>query len=274
MIKFKKIFQYAGWGLAVAFFLSFLLGVFNSILQPRLISYLIKHINLDIEFLLNLILFIFLSCSFILIFIVYWLFWENRRLKTVNKEYLSKLVCPEYYRERKRLKFDSFVTGQLASYQENVMEPGDDLNQDGLATIEDNDDEYVDLDIDPEEAQGQRDGPHKVYYKSGNLKKELFYKDGKVQGVCRIYYKDGRLHQERNYKNGVMDGHFKAYDEDGVMYFDTNYKEGKQHGKEKIYTRGGRLEYLDTYEDGRKVNRKTYDDRGELKFDQDVFEKE
>ncbi len=36
----------------------------------------------------------------------------------------------------------------------------------------------------------------KTYYENGNIKKEITYKDGKIEGVVKEYYEDGALRIE------------------------------------------------------------------------------
>ena len=40
-------------------------------------------------------------------------------------------------------------------------------------------------------------------------------------------------------------------------------------GKVKLYRKDGSLAYIDVYKGGEKINRKAYDVRGRLEFDQD-----
>ena len=45
-------------------------------------------------------------------------------------------------------------------------------------------------------------GKFKENYATGELKWELNYKNGKVEGIAKSYYETGQLYQELNYKNG------------------------------------------------------------------------
>ena len=85
------------------------------------------------------------------------------------------------------------------------------------------------------------DGVVKEYYKSGKLKGEGTFKDGKVEGIVKQYYESGKLKAEWNIKNGTLDGTSKRY-----------------------YENGG-IRYIDTYKNGQKIDRKSYDEQGKLK---------
>ena len=84
------------------------------------------------------------------------------------------------------------------------------------------------------------DGIVKEYYKSGKLKGEGTVQDGMVQGIVKEYYESGKLKGEWNLKNGKLDGESKRY-----------------------YERGG-IRCIDTYKNGVKIDRKSYDEQGNL----------
>ena len=46
-----------------------------------------------------------------------------------------------------------------------------------------------------------------------------------------------------------------------------NYKDGLKNGVEKSFFRNGGVQYLDTYKNGKRINRKTYNEAGELQYD-------
>ena len=49
-----------------------------------------------------------------------------------------------------------------------------------------------------------RVGLYKDYYENGVLKKEEFYKNGKLEGVVKGYHRDGDLKFETSYSNGQL----------------------------------------------------------------------
>jgi len=84
------------------------------------------------------------------------------------------------------------------------------------------------------------DGVVKEYYKSGKLKGEGTVKDGKAEGIVKEYYENGKLKAEWSIKNGVPDGTIKRYYESGS------------------------IRCIDTYKNGQKLDRKLYDEQGNL----------
>jgi antitoxin component YwqK of YwqJK toxin-antitoxin module len=53
------------------------------------------------------------------------------------------------------------------------------------------------------------------YWENGNIKSELPYKNGKLNGVARWYYEDGTLQQEVPYVDDMIDGTLRRYHDNG-----------------------------------------------------------
>ena len=87
--------------------------------------------------------------------------------------------------------------------------------------------------------------------------------------VRKEYYPSGQLKLEANFKDGKLEGIPKVYYEVGLLKLEGNFKDGKLHGITKGYYENGELNYVDTYKKGKKINRKVYDERGKLEFEQD-----
>ncbi|MCK5215377.1 MAG: hypothetical protein KAR05_08500 [Candidatus Omnitrophica bacterium] len=213
--------------------------------------------------------YVFLSCSLILVVIVYWVGWEYVRYKIQTTFYRSKLVAKDYYKQDKKVDFETFVSGAVAEQGQQKLEIDNDLTS-GRNNTPDMKDPGVSVVGDQVEADIVT-GVYRELYKNGQLKLERSYKDGKLDGFFRTYYEDGRLHQEKNFVNGELNGPYMAYDEDGSIFFEINYKDNVQHGKDIAYFKNGNIQYEDTYIQGKRVNRKTYSESGELKFDQDFM---
>jgi len=116
---------------------------------------------------------------------------------------------------------------------------------------------------------GKREGLTKSYYRNGRLKYEYNYRGGKLEGVIRKYYRNGKPAFEWNYKDGKREGITKSYYRNGSLKAEWNYRLDQLDGINRIYYRTGGIKYIDTYKNGQKVNRKAYDRRGKLKFEQD-----
>jgi antitoxin component YwqK of YwqJK toxin-antitoxin module len=116
---------------------------------------------------------------------------------------------------------------------------------------------------------GKRDGITKSYYRGTRLRYKYEYKSGKLDGTVKKYYKSGNLAFEWRYKDGKREGTAKSYFENRSLKAKWNFKGDQLDGITRIYYKNGGIKYIDTYRDGYKTNRKAYDSRGKLEFDQD-----
>lgn len=68
-----------------------------------------------------------------------------------------------------------------------------------------------------------KDDAVKSYWDNGNLKSELRYKEGKLDGLCRWYYNNGKPEMEVIYNMNVLEGPGKRWHENGniesVFYY-------------------------------------------------------
>ena len=270
MAVFKKEANFFTWSNFFAIVIGVVLllllqGPVTRFFNNVLVEYAARHSLV----LLNLLLFIFVTCSLILIGIIYWLAWDNKKLKSKVANYVSKLVCKDYYQEQKRVRYDQYVASQGGDgsrkldvgtefFEGQVHErvKGPDL---GVGKVEE---EGIYLD-------GKFTGMRRVCFANGQKKEEMFLRNGLVHGTMRTYYEDGRLHHEKNFKDGKLNGVYKSFDEDGAPFFEITYMNDKQHGLDRTFYRNGRLQYEDTYLNGSRVHRKTFDEGGSLKFEQD-----
>lgn len=53
-------------------------------------------------------------------------------------------------------------------------------------------------------AEGQKTGSWKTYYPNGEIKEDIFYKDGILDGTAKIYSESGTLINERSYREGKI----------------------------------------------------------------------
>lgn len=66
-------------------------------------------------------------------------------------------------------------------------------------------------------------------YQFGRPTIEAHYKDGELHGVYREYAtSSGQIQKEISYKNGKMDGRYLYYDQDGNITLDYMYKNGEK----------------------------------------------
>lgn len=71
--------------------------------------------------------------------------------------------------------------------------------------------------------QGRREGITRIYYRNGQVKKEITYRDGEKEGPARRLIKDGsRIEYEC--KNGrEKTGRWRYYDRDGFLVMEQVY---------------------------------------------------
>ena len=54
-------------------------------------------------------------------------------------------------------------------------------------------------------------GIRKIYFETGELKKEEFYDNGKPEGVWKTFYKNGKIKTKGKYRNGEKVGVWKTF---------------------------------------------------------------
>ena len=66
------------------------------------------------------------------------------------------------------------------------------------------------------------------HYKSGQLKEEGYWKDGKPEGLYKEYHENGQLKKEGYWKDGKQKGLWKEYDENGQLKEEGSFKDGEK----------------------------------------------
>ncbi len=268
--------------LIVAFFVG--LARLYFYLNVTLSDFLLNTWEISQEYIGTMILFFLMVCVAILMLILFALDWEGKWIRKMAKDYVSRVIVADYYTQDRNRNPDQWrFTG--ASQAEDYSRAAASVRP-----------EPSELELQYQE--GKLDGTFKEFYPNGNLKREIHYIGGKIRGLFRTYYENGQveqaafyihgqldgiyqsyydtgiLHQQKEYLRGKLNGVYKAFDEKGIPFFEITYVNDVQHGTDKIFDSNGVLQYLDTYDRGTRVNRKTYDDYGNLKYDQEFKEGE
>ena len=111
---------------------------------------------------------------------------------------------------------------------------------------------------------GKKEGVAKFYNKKGVILGEFNFKNGKQDGLNRTYYPDGERLKEITFKDGRLEGINREYAKDGRLLFEANFKDDKQDGITTIYhPDGGKT--VSVYKKGELVSEKEYDAKGKLK---------
>ncbi len=71
-----------------------------------------------------------------------------------------------------------------------------------------------------------RDGNASFFWENGNIKEELSYTNGRVEGLVRKYNQDGVLREMYSIENGKREGPTSLFDSTGKYLDDIYYEEG------------------------------------------------
>jgi antitoxin component YwqK of YwqJK toxin-antitoxin module len=234
---------------------------------------LIKVLSANIVFLFNLLMYVFIISSVILVVIVYWVEGDNIKLRLKKGKYNSNLIVKDYYKGYKRFSKTGGVLDAVFSQQVGVdrkldVEGGfqDDRLSSGEKRLYSEKVSVTEIGFNK---NGKLEGVFKTYDRRGRAEQEIQFKDGKLNGPYRTFYESGTLHTEKNYRTGKLNGLWKACDEDGTLFFEIEYKDNVQDGIDKSYFKSGVVQYEDIYRNGKKIKRKTFNEDGTLLFDHD-----
>jgi len=72
-------------------------------------------------------------------------------------------------------------------------------------------------------AEGNRDGITKTYYRNGSVKKELMYKNGIKEGPARRFYKDGTRLEFESRDGREKTGRWRTYNPHGLLIMEKIY---------------------------------------------------
>ncbi len=112
---------------------------------------------------------------------------------------------------------------------------------------------------------GQIDGLHQTWHRSGRIKAEVTYSGGKKEGPCRAWFLNGQKHTEYTNKNGKKDGAYKRWYTTGVLWVRCTYYDGKAYGPYFEFHSNEQMRISCTYEDGKRHGlHETWDRDGKL----------
>jgi len=116
-------------------------------------------------------------------------------------------------------------------------------------------------------SDNQLNGVWRTYYKSGNLKSTVNYKNGKVNGEAFFFYDDNKETKmvELSYDEDIIEGVYLEFYENGAQKATLNYEEGLLHGDAEFYYKTGRTKIEGKYKKGKKKGKwYFYDKKGKL----------
>ena len=76
-------------------------------------------------------------------------------------------------------------------------------------------------------------------YDSGQKRREVTYKDGKLEGLYATWYENGQKKVEGTYKDGKGEGLLTLWYENGQKNSEATFKDGKLVSETKMWDREG-----------------------------------
>jgi antitoxin component YwqK of YwqJK toxin-antitoxin module len=104
-------------------------------------------------------------------------------------------------------------------------------------------------------SDGMKNGTSRVFYPTGEILEEAFWKDDLRNGKYRAYYLSGKPFLECMYENNRRNGFCVTYYPSGTMEVDAFYTEDLPDGDWKYFTEEGSLRYTLHYSEGVLLNR-------------------
>ena len=70
--------------------------------------------------------------------------------------------------------------------------------------------------------------------------------------------------KEWNYINSKAEGMQKSFYRNGQLLQEGSFKNNKLHGESKTFYEDGKIKFIDTYDNGTRIDRKEFDEMGNL----------
>lgn len=98
------------------------------------------------------------------------------------------------------------------------------------------------------------DGLYRTYNNSGNLKMEVYSKDGKPNGHGKFYDENGNLLYEGTFEDGQPVGTIYHYYQNGKVHNEQNYTDGVLHGVQQTFDENGELNIEVVFDKGKALS--------------------
>ena len=114
-------------------------------------------------------------------------------------------------------------------------------------------------------------GEIKDYYKSGKIQSIIegaIYLDNnddsnsKWNGESQLFYETGELNLERFYKNGLREGNQKSFYKSGVIKTNWNAVNGSADGLYKEFYESGKIKVVENWDNGNKLDYQSFHENG------------
>ena len=122
---------------------------------------------------------------------------------------------------------------------------------------------------------GEKNGPMKVFYDSGQLRTKCNFKDGLIDGIAKGFYENGKIQTINHFKKGKENGKFISYHTNGNIHTKYNFVDGFQHGKQENWFASGTIDVEKNMKFGKKhAWSRNYFNNGKIEFEGEYFEGE
>lgn len=107
-------------------------------------------------------------------------------------------------------------------------------------------------------------GPYIENYPSGEVKLEIFLKDGLLHGKYLSYFENGNVNEIRTYSEGIKENRWETFNSQGMKISEANFLNDMKHGKWLVWDENGVLRYDMEYTEGdRSGIWRIYNEKGE-----------
>lgn len=87
----------------------------------------------------------------------------------------------------------------------------------------------------------QKDGVQEYYYENGQVKSQIQYSEGLLNGKTTLYFPDGRKKREIEFKQGKLHGWERLWNEQGILLSETYYENDVPSGVSKKWYPNGQI---------------------------------
>lgn len=120
----------------------------------------------------------------------------------------------------------------------------------------------------------KREGIWTDYYKNGNPRSMITYKNNHQDGEAKLFYESGVLAEEGMWRFNRWVGVYKYYNPSGNLSYEWTFDDnGRRSGLQNYYYESGKLRLTGMWEQGKESGRITeYYENGKVKTESDWFD--
>ncbi len=97
-------------------------------------------------------------------------------------------------------------------------------------------------------------GLYRTYHSNGNVKMEVYSKNGLPNGQGKFYNEDGTLLYEGMFENGAPIGTIYHYYRNGKVHHEQNYVGGVLHGVQQTFDKKGEISVEIVFDKGKALS--------------------